>query len=123
MRAPETRYGFTVEAIVGAQDAPRIVEGERVSRALEEIASALGSLQSAHAPRIAKLSDGAGAGVSGSLRFPGGTVAIHTYARAGRIPGRYSVEITAGERIDPPRVFAALERALGAPESFEASRG
>jgi len=117
----ETLYGFTVEALVGSESAPKLADSDTVCEILQGLAEALGGSQSAHRPSVTRLADGSGEGVSGCLVFPGGTVAIHTYTKAGRLPGRYSVEVTSGERIEPAKVFAVLERGLGTPESFEAS--
>lgn len=115
-----TLHSLRIEAIVALDHSARLADVERVEGLLVALAEACGPGQSSYDPNVATL-DGTESGLSGACIFPGGHVTIHTFAARGRIPGRYTLEVTASEAIDTGEVIVLAERRLGLPTDYRAS--
>lgn len=114
-----TLHTLRIEAIVALDHADRLTDAGRVEGLLIAISDAAGPGQSAYDPNVATL-DGPEGGLSGACLFPGGHVTVHTFASKGRIPGRYVLEVTAGEPLDTGEIILLAERRLGLPTDYRA---
>lgn len=114
-------HSFTVEALVDTASSARLVERHRLEGLLIALAELVGPGQSAYDPQVVVMDSEPGGGASGSCLFPGGHVVVHTWAGAGRLPGRYQVEITSGEPVEAPAVLATVERRMGTPTDHRAA--
>lgn len=106
------RHSLRVEGLLGPESVPVLLELERVRALLLRLAALAGPGQTTYDPQVAKLRSPEG-GLSGVCLFPGGSVVIHTFEPAGRLPARVLLDVTASDPLRPAELVRAVELELG----------
>ncbi len=107
-----THHGLRIEAVVDPTHGPRLVDPNRVEALLIALAEEAGPGQTAYDPQIAAVT-APEAGVSATCLFPGGSVVLHAYEAEGRLPPRFTLDVTASDPIEVASLMFIVERRLG----------